>query len=214
MRSRRRPPRSRRPERRGSRRSHPHSSRVASLALVRCTGSPRASIAWARLLPTRPRPTITIGASGVGVGTSSRSSSRIGDTRRAVLSERAISGPRRLFRSRPAEIIRGPPGSLVGCRNYHRVVPVHEFACRECGHRFEELTGSHVGREQGAVLCPECGAKDPERLISSPSPAQRGLTPNQRRRLEDKRGTNRGGAMERFRKQRAAERRTGGGRGR
>jgi putative FmdB family regulatory protein len=93
-------------------------------------------------------------------------------------------------------------------------VPVHEFSCAECGHRFEELVGSPGGREAGEVRCPECGAADPERLISSPSPQSRGLTPNQRRRLEDKRGTNRGGAMERFRKQRAAERRTGGGRAR
>jgi len=101
---------------------------------------------------------------------------------------------------------------LVGARNYHQGVPVHEFACRECGHRFEELIGSHVGVEPGGVRCPECGADEPQRLISPPSPPQRRLTVNQRRRLEDKRGTDRGGAMERFRKQRAAERR-GRGRG-
>ena len=99
---------------------------------------------------------------------------------------------------------------MVGIRNYHRGVPLHEFACRGCGHRFEELIGSHVGVDPGDVRCPECGAADPERLISPPSPPQQRLTPNQRRRLEDKRGTDRGGAKERFRKQRAAERRAAG----
>jgi putative FmdB family regulatory protein len=87
-------------------------------------------------------------------------------------------------------------------------VPIYEFECRSCGHRFEELVGSHVGLETGDVRCPECGSDRPERLLSSDyAPIHRRLTPNQRRRLEEKRGTNSDGAMERFRKQRAAERR-------
>jgi putative FmdB family regulatory protein len=85
-------------------------------------------------------------------------------------------------------------------------VALYEFACRSCGHRFEELVGSHVGLDESAVRCPECGAEDPERLLStSYAPLQHTLTANQKRRSEDKRGTDRGGAMERFRKQRAAE---------
>jgi len=92
-------------------------------------------------------------------------------------------------------------------------VPLYEYACGQCGHRFEELTGAHVGLDAGAVACPSCGAGDPERLLSGYATA-RGLTANQRRRLEDKRGTDRGGARERFKRQRAAERRArGGGRG-
>jgi putative FmdB family regulatory protein len=87
-------------------------------------------------------------------------------------------------------------------------VPIYEFECRSCGHRFEELVGSHVGLETGDVRCPECGSAEPERLLSSDyAPIHRRLTPNQRRRLEEKRGTNRDGAMARFRKQRDAERR-------
>jgi putative FmdB family regulatory protein len=91
-------------------------------------------------------------------------------------------------------------------------VPLYEYACRECGHEFEELVGSHVGVDETSVTCPECGAKAPERLMSKKyAPISRQLTSNQKRRLEDKRGTDRGGAMERFKKQRASEKGTGKG---
>jgi putative FmdB family regulatory protein len=87
-------------------------------------------------------------------------------------------------------------------------VPIYEFACESCGHRFEELVGSHVGLEAADVACPECGSAKVERQLStSYSPLQHQMTPNQRRRLEDKRGTDRGGAKERFQRQRAAEKR-------
>jgi putative FmdB family regulatory protein len=86
-------------------------------------------------------------------------------------------------------------------------VPIYEFVCESCGHRFEELVGSHVGRQAADVACPECGSAKVERLVSSSyAPVHRQMTPNQRRRLEDKRGTDRGGANERFARQRAAER--------
>jgi putative FmdB family regulatory protein len=101
---------------------------------------------------------------------------------------------------------------VVRAENYHLPVPVYEFACRSCGHRFEELVGPHVGVEADEVRCPECDAAEPERLIaSSYAPTPRQLTPSQRRRMEDKRGTDRGGAKERFKRQRAAERRAGPG---
>jgi putative FmdB family regulatory protein len=87
-------------------------------------------------------------------------------------------------------------------------VPIYEFACQSCGHRFEELVGAHVGVEASEVVCPECGSEEAERLLStSYGPLHRQMTPNQRRRLEDKRGTHRRGAKERFAKQRAAEKR-------
>jgi hypothetical protein len=58
------------------------------------------------------------------------------------------------------------------------------------------------------VVCSECGSAKIERQLStSYAPLQRQMTPNERRRMEDKRGTNRGGAKERFKQQRAAERR-------
>lgn len=91
-------------------------------------------------------------------------------------------------------------------------MPIYEFACQSCGHRFEELVGSHVGMDAADVACPECGSEKAERLLStSYAPLHRQLTPNQRRRLEDKRGTDRDGAKQRFKRQRAAEKR--GGRG-
>jgi putative FmdB family regulatory protein len=95
-----------------------------------------------------------------------------------------------------------------GARTTINPVPIYEFECESCGHRFEELVGSHVGVEAAEVVCPECGAADAERLLStSYAPLHRQMTPNQRRRLEDARGTDRGGARERFQEQRAAEKR-------
>jgi putative FmdB family regulatory protein len=92
-------------------------------------------------------------------------------------------------------------------------VPIYEFECRSCGQRFEELVRSQSGRETAEVGCPECGAADAVRLLpGSYSPISRQLTPNQKRRLEDKRGIDRGGASERFKRQRAAERRGKGSR--
>jgi putative FmdB family regulatory protein len=92
-------------------------------------------------------------------------------------------------------------------------VPIYEFECPSCGHRFEELVGSHVGLETADVRCPECGAAEMERLLSRDyAPLHRQMTPNQRRRLEDARGTDRAGAKERFKRQRDAERRAARGR--
>ncbi|HSD22954.1 MAG TPA: zinc ribbon domain-containing protein [Solirubrobacterales bacterium] len=86
-------------------------------------------------------------------------------------------------------------------------MPIYEFVCESCGHRFEELVGSHVGVRAADVRCPECGAAEVVRQISSShAPLHRQLTPAQKRRLEGKRGTDRGGAKERFKRQRAAER--------
>jgi len=86
-------------------------------------------------------------------------------------------------------------------------VPLYEFACQSCDCRFEELVGSHVGLEASDVACPQCGSVKVERLPStSYAPLHRQMTPNQRRQLEDKRGVDRGGAKERFKNQRAAER--------
>ena len=85
-------------------------------------------------------------------------------------------------------------------------MPIYEFACESCGHRFEELVGTHVGLDAADVVCSECGSAKVERQVSSSyAPLQNQMTPNQRRRMEDKRGTNRGGARERFKQQRAAE---------
>ena len=58
------------------------------------------------------------------------------------------------------------------------------------------------------MRCPECGGADLERQPAAGfASLHRQLTPKQKRRLEAKRGTDRGGAKQRFKAQRAAERR-------
>lgn len=89
-------------------------------------------------------------------------------------------------------------------------MPIYEFACPKCGHRFEALMAAGTERAE----CPECGSADAGRRLSAPAPSRRlTMSPGTARRAEDKRGTNRGGAMERFRKQRAREKRAGRGDG-
>jgi putative FmdB family regulatory protein len=72
-------------------------------------------------------------------------------------------------------------------------VPIYEFECGSCGARFERLV------EGGAETaeCPECGEGRGERRLSQFG-VSRQLTPGQRRRLEDKRGIDRGGARARW----------------
>ena len=85
---------------------------------------------------------------------------------------------------------------------------VYEFSCGKCGERFEELVGPHVGTRVEDVSCPACGAADVERLMSSTyAPIHRRMSANQKRRSEAARDTSGGGAKQRFKQQRAAERR-------
>jgi putative FmdB family regulatory protein len=88
------------------------------------------------------------------------------------------------------------------------VMPIFGFHCSQCDARFEELIGSHVGMGEKDVRCPECGSAEVEKEASLGFAAlHRQMTPKQKRRLEAKRGIDRGGAKERFKAQRAAERR-------
>jgi putative FmdB family regulatory protein len=43
-------------------------------------------------------------------------------------------------------------------------MPVYDFACKTCEHRFEALV-----RGTAQPVCPSCGAKDLERLLSLPA---------------------------------------------
>jgi putative FmdB family regulatory protein len=81
-------------------------------------------------------------------------------------------------------------------------MPIYEFECEECGCRFEELASS----TEVKLDCPECGSSKTRRLLSPPS-LPKGPTANQRRRMEDARGTDRGGALQRFKQQRKREHR-------
>jgi putative FmdB family regulatory protein len=48
------------------------------------------------------------------------------------------------------------------------VVPIYEFECEGCGAVFEELVAAGA-----TVPCPECGAKETRRLMSTVSPPGR-----------------------------------------
>ena len=39
-------------------------------------------------------------------------------------------------------------------------MPIYDFQCRQCGHRFEQLV-----RPDESPACPACGAAGPERLF-------------------------------------------------
>jgi putative FmdB family regulatory protein len=80
-------------------------------------------------------------------------------------------------------------------------MPIYEFECGECGERFEELVAA--GTESAA--CPACGATGAPRRLSSFAPTRQ-PTAAQRRRMEDRRGIDRDGARQRF-KRNLAERR-------
>jgi putative FmdB family regulatory protein len=86
-------------------------------------------------------------------------------------------------------------------------MPMYEFVCAECGRRFERLVDAGTERE----ACPECGSATAERVFSAiAQPAKLAVSPGTARKMEDKRGTDRGGAMERFRKRRAGEKKRAG----
>jgi putative FmdB family regulatory protein len=72
------------------------------------------------------------------------------------------------------------------------VVPIYEFECGHCGERFEELVSAGTASRP----CPACGAAADHRLSSFGTSRQ--PTAAQKRRIEDRRGIDRGGARERF----------------
>jgi len=52
-------------------------------------------------------------------------------------------------------------------------MPLYEYRCRKCGHRFEELV-----RFGETPSCPECSAAEPERLFSMSASVSTGKTRN------------------------------------
>jgi len=84
-------------------------------------------------------------------------------------------------------------------------VPLYEFDCRSCGARFEALVDAGADHTE----CRECGEPDARRRLSTFA-TSRQLTPSQRRRLEDKRGTDRGGARDRWKQSLDRSRSRGG----
>ncbi len=47
-------------------------------------------------------------------------------------------------------------------------MPIYEFQCNECGRTWEILLSP---REIDLAACPECGSRNPKRLLSAPAPA-------------------------------------------
>jgi putative FmdB family regulatory protein len=43
-------------------------------------------------------------------------------------------------------------------------MPIYEYQCKKCGHAFEHL---HNTSDLSAPACPECGAANPEKVLSS-----------------------------------------------
>lgn len=44
-------------------------------------------------------------------------------------------------------------------------MPIFEYKCKECGHRFEELIG--VTEPEGSPLCPKCESEKCEKQFSA-----------------------------------------------
>ncbi len=80
-------------------------------------------------------------------------------------------------------------------------MPIYEFECGECGERFEEMVP--VGTDR--AHCPACGAAGAQRRFSTFG-LSRQPTATQKRRMEERRGTDRGGARERFERSLAKQR--------
>jgi putative FmdB family regulatory protein len=82
-------------------------------------------------------------------------------------------------------------------------VPIYEFQCPACDERFEKLVAPDTDR----AACPNCSSAAERRLSAPASPRSLTMSPGEARRAEDKRGIERGGALQRFRQQRAREKR-------
>jgi putative FmdB family regulatory protein len=90
-------------------------------------------------------------------------------------------------------------------------MPLYEYACEACGERFEQLVGQPAGIDPKELACPRCGSRELRKLVSEYA-FNRQMTGRQRRRLEAKRGIDRGGAKDRFKAGQAARRQAGKGR--
>lgn len=86
-----------------------------------------------------------------------------------------------------------PPGADPRSAIPSTPMPIYEFECGKCEARFEELAAAGTG----SATCPDCGAEGAQRRLSAFG-LSRQPTAAQRRRMEDKRGTSRDGARQRF----------------
>lgn len=69
-------------------------------------------------------------------------------------------------------------------------MPIYEYACRACGHDFEEW----VRKEAMSAPCPACGSEDVGRRLSTPqvhSEGRRDLSMRAARKRDQKQATER-----------------------
>jgi putative FmdB family regulatory protein len=79
-------------------------------------------------------------------------------------------------------------------------VPIYEFACAQCGARFEEL----VAADTKAATCPECGAEDARRVYSPQAGMPKLVkTPSENRKQERRNAELMKSAKARFKERRA-----------
>jgi len=43
-------------------------------------------------------------------------------------------------------------------------MPIYDFKCMECGHKFDQMVASS---DRAKVKCPRCGAINPQQLLSA-----------------------------------------------
>jgi len=53
-------------------------------------------------------------------------------------------------------------------------MPIYEFRCHKCGHRFEKLCS--MGENGAGLQCPECSSPGPKRVMSGFSKKSAGGT--------------------------------------
>ena len=44
-------------------------------------------------------------------------------------------------------------------------MPIYEYKCASCGHRFDVL--QRIGADGSDLSCPNCGAQKPEKMLSA-----------------------------------------------
>ncbi len=60
------------------------------------------------------------------------------------------------------------PSRAAAAARYDARMPIYEYACRACDHRFEELVSSYGT----LVACPQCTSGEVEKLLSTFSAAR------------------------------------------
>jgi len=66
----------------------------------------------------------------------------------------------------PDDVLPRRPTSISSISSGELPMPVYEFKCKKCGHRFE-LTESISKHDKHREKCPECGSRSIQNIVSS-----------------------------------------------